>query len=86
MAHWHDFNPWARNCVYISEEEMREVLGESWPDEMLSAYGTRLDAYIIPQPDGRYSFGIRYGKEGGDYLSPVIYREEGDAIMARRTA
>lgn len=32
-------------------------------------YGA-IDGYILPQPDGNHSIGIRYGEEGSQYLSP----------------
>ena len=87
MAHWHDFNPWAAYCLYLSYEEMRELLGATYPDERLAAYGSKLDAYILPQGKDmvrQYSFGIRYGREGGDYLSPPITNEQGWKIEEKR--
>jgi len=35
-------------------------------------YGTpdQLDAYILPQPSGDHSCGVRYGSEGSQYFSP----------------
>jgi hypothetical protein len=30
----------------------------------------KLDAYILPQPSGSHSVGIRYGKEPSEYYSP----------------
>lgn len=89
MAHWHDFNPWAQHCVYISYEEMRELLADKpfYSDERLAQHGSRLDAYILPQPSEsftRYSFGLRFGREGADYLSIPITNIQGDALMEKR--
>lgn len=33
-------------------------------------HGPRVDAYILPQPSGNHSIGIRYGAEGSEYFSP----------------
>lgn len=84
MAHWNDFNPWARTCIYISYDEMREILGQNLQDETLAAYGSRLDAYILPQPGGTYCFGIRYGAEPGEYLSLRISTTQGNRIMEKQ--
>ena len=32
--------------------------------------GDKLDAYILPQPSGDHSLGVRYGAEGSEYFSP----------------
>lgn len=74
MAHWHDYNPWADTCLYIPS--IAEVMGHEYERKILIELGAKLDAYILPQPNGTYLFGIRYGKEGPDYLSPFIHTKE----------
>lgn len=75
MAHWHDHNPWAEHCLYVSEEAMQEVLTEAgWKESSLEGYGNKLDAYLLFHPQ-RSSFGIRFGKEPAHYLSPPISNE-----------
>jgi hypothetical protein len=34
----------------------------------------QLDAYILPQPSGDHSAGVRYGAEGSQYISPYVER------------
>ena len=41
----------------------------------------RLDAYILPQPNGRHSIGIRYGAEGSEYFSPHNANPEKTAAL-----
>jgi hypothetical protein len=44
-------------------------------------YGNKLDAYILPQPNGWHSIGVRYGNEGQQYLSPAGDRERVTALL-----
>lgn len=85
MAHWHESNPWADKAVYVPVEDLAEAVSggtimvgsdrrivdrdaryllQSW-----SAYGDRLDAYILPQPQGQHAAGVRFGPRESDYLS-----------------
>lgn len=89
MQHWHDSNPWADAIVYVPIEELAAALAggkvqigkdgpivDQTPERLLAqwrSYGDRLDAYILPCPDGRCSTGIRYGADGNEYLSPAAY-------------
>jgi hypothetical protein len=72
MAHWHDFNPWASRLVYVpSLEELAECVIDGQANlRRWKAIGPKLDAYILPQLDDHHSIGIRYGREGHEYLSP----------------
>jgi hypothetical protein len=94
MPHWHDDNPWADAVVYVPMEELAEAVAggphESGTDgasvEQTLAHwraaGPRLDAYVLPQPDGRHSVGIRYGAEGHEYLSPLNRAPDRVAALA----
>ncbi len=45
--------------------------------------GAPLDAYILPQPDGHHSLGVRYGAEGSEYYSPHnAHPEKTNALLA----
>ena len=77
MAHWHDFNPWADRLIYVPDlEEFLECL--YYPDnaqhyrDKCTHYYDKVDAYILLQPSGMHSGGIRYGREGNEYLSPYM--------------
>ena len=74
MLYWHEYNPWANDIIYIPLETAAELCSYSWPSyETLwhwKQYSDKLDAYILPQPSGDHSVGVRYGKEGNEYLSP----------------
>jgi hypothetical protein len=41
----------------------------------------KLDAYILPQPHGRHSIGVRYGAEGSEYFSPHNANPEKTAAL-----
>jgi hypothetical protein len=41
----------------------------------------RLDAYILPQPDGRHSIGVRWGADGPEYYSPHNAHPERTAAL-----
>lgn len=45
--------------------------------------GERLDAYILPQADGRHCIGVRYGAEPSEYLSPFGERAKVAALLAK---
>lgn len=84
--HWHAFNPWADKVVYVPIERLAECVAggtvfisaenRSVPfdvEYLLNQWRNGrplLDAYILPQPEGRHSVGVRWGVEGGDYFSP----------------
>ena len=83
--HWK--NPWNDVVYVPIEElaECDYMLGKScgMPDgtsvlvtkefilEHWRSCGDKLDAYILPQPSGFHSIGIRYGAEGSEYISPM---------------
>jgi hypothetical protein len=84
MAHWHDFNPWAAELIYLpSLEEAQSVCV---PDGQIERwlhtsklYGTpgKLDAYLLRDgPLSRHTremhLGVRYGPEGSQYFSPYV--------------
>ena len=84
--HWHEHNPWRDQITYVPIERLaRCVAGGTIldADGVVRPYSvawllahwaqngrSRLDAYILPQPDGRHSLGVRYGAEGSEYFSP----------------
>jgi hypothetical protein len=49
--------------------------------DMWTQSGKRVDAYILPQPSGDHSIGIRYGKQGSEYLSPMGERSKVQALL-----
>lgn len=53
-----------------------QVLLDSWKE-----CGDKLDAYILPQPSGYHSIGIRYGNDGHEYLSPPADKEKAQALL-----
>lgn len=72
MAHFHDFNPWASKCVYVTEDDARHLIGDEYVEQVFRQYGRIVDAYLLPQPNGRYCFGIRYGISDNAYISPPV--------------
>lgn len=72
--HWHEFNPWADKLIYVPLETAAFLCGYSWTAETTlehwRQYGDKFDAYVLPQPNGHHSIGVRYGAEGDEYLSP----------------
>jgi hypothetical protein len=85
VTHWHPFNPWAEYAVYVPAEELAEAIaggtvriGLNGPTVdndaafILERWRRHpaIDAYILPQPEGRHSVGVRYGREGSQYYSP----------------
>lgn len=70
---WHDHNPWAQNAIYVPVGELARALGHPDVPEHWLAYSGRLDAYILPQPNGFLHAGVRYGTAGEQYLSPNTY-------------
>jgi len=88
MAHWHDFNPWAAEVVYLPNlEELSACLCPAEPSRQvkrwLSNHGNKLDAYILPSPTGQHSCGVRYGVDGGDYYSPHINPYIADLLLSK---
>lgn len=83
--HWHEYNPWAADIIYVRLDELAAVCGYSWPaEETLEhwhQYGEELDAYILPQPSGMHSIGVRFGPRGEDYLSPYADQEKLKKLM-----
>ena len=84
--YWHDVNPWADSVVYVPIERLAECVAGgtiydspndrvvpydvAWVLKHFAQGGNRLDAYILPQPSGDHSLGVRYGAEGSEYFSP----------------
>ena len=69
LAHWHDFNPWADHCLYISQEAYEYIFPDGRAERMVKGYGSKLDVYLL-ENGAHYSCGIRYGKADDHYLSP----------------
>lgn len=64
--HWHFENPWRDRAIYVPLDELMPAKADSYR----TAYGEKLDAYILVQPTGSFQLGIRYGKGPDQYLSP----------------
>jgi len=74
MAHWHDHNPWADRLVYApSLEAWLDCLDKCYQRETYEqrARERLVDCYILPQPNGQHSMGMRHGPNGEDYYSPM---------------
>lgn len=54
----------------------KEKILEHW-----RSAGDKLDAYILPQPSGDHCIGIRYGRQGYEYLSPMGDRDKVQALL-----
>lgn len=86
VPHWHAVNPWADSIVYVPLAELVEALtAPDWYRSRanLAPYGTALDAYVLPQPDGRHSAGIRFSARDSDYLSPLGDAAKLQALLER---
>jgi len=76
MAHFHTFNPWANTLIYVPD--IMEALAHDpetasfYAQEIETRHKGKVDLYILPQPSGYHSFGIRYGEEPREYYSPSI--------------
>jgi hypothetical protein len=79
--HWHKHNPWKDRVVYVPLNELVECISHA-PGFYQTLTGN-LDAYILPNGHGDYghSIGIRYGKEGPDYYSPLGDRKKVQALL-----
>jgi hypothetical protein len=97
--HWHDQNPWRDKIVYVPIERLAECVAGGTildVDGVVRPYNVawllahwaqggrdKLDAYILPQPSGDHSLGVRYGAEGSEYYSPYNRnREKTLALLA----
>lgn len=70
---WGEFNPWHWEAIYVPVEELAAALGhERVPVQWLS-HSARLDGYLLRQPGGEYLVGVRYGSDGGEYLTPAAF-------------
>lgn len=59
----------------------KEKVLEHWK-EYEDIYG-KVDAYILPQPSGFHSIGIRYGEADFQYVSPYGNKEKVAALLKR---
>ncbi|MEH2517393.1 hypothetical protein V1279_002966 [Bradyrhizobium sp. AZCC 1610] len=64
--HWHFDNPWRDKAIYVPLAHLVPINHQRYQADL----GDKLDAYLLPQPDGTFVAGIRYGKEGEQYISP----------------
>jgi len=72
MLYWHKYNPWKDDVVYVPIESLAKCTYDSMRnlDRWTKEHGGKLDAYILPQPSGDHCIGVRYGREGSEYMSP----------------
>jgi hypothetical protein len=81
MAHWHNFNPLAATCVYLSEEDLSSFRRSG---DWLHGYGNKLYYYILPKRhEAGYSAGVRYGKEPHEYLSFLLNPSLGESYLEK---
>ena len=98
--HWHNVNPWRDQIVYVPIERLAECVAGGTildADGVVRPYNVawllahwaqcgrdKLDAYILPQPNGLHSLGVvRYGAEGSEYFSPHnAHPEKTKALLA----
>jgi len=97
-TYWHESNPWHDDVVYVTLEELaecvdkgngyvgtpegRKVYDNAFLLEEWRRTSDKLDAYILPQPDGyRHSIGVRYGAKGEQYFSPYANQERTEALL-----
>lgn len=87
MAHWHDHNPWADRLIYLPDlEELSACLDSANPTRHLDRWlneHSKLDAYLIRNPNGFHSCGLRYGPEEDQYLSPQINEYLAELLMSK---
>lgn len=92
MPNYSDVNPWHDRAVYVSLETAAEIIASDawlgkttdkpakyWIEEW-QRYGDKLDAYILRSATGGHSLGIRYGREGSEYLSFTLH--DNDAVQS----
>jgi len=100
-THWHAHNPWADSVVYVPIEELaachyslgqlitigyrREPMTVESTLSMWTRAGANVDAYILPSPSGEHCIGVRYGKEGSQYLSPMGNQKKVSRLLAKAT-
>lgn len=71
-----DIGKWTRHRDGDSFILTPEILIGEW-----SQRGNKLDAYILPQPDGFHDIGIRYGNGIEQYISPYGNKEKVQALL-----
>ena len=83
-GYWHADNPWKDDVVYVPLPDLAQAIaggviqlrdGSIVPydaDFILDGWRehARADGYILQQPDGHHSVGVRYGPNPEDYHSP----------------
>lgn len=97
MPNYSDANPWHDRVVYVSLETAAEIIAsdvwlgktadkpaEYWIEEW-HRYGDKLDAYILPSTTGGLSLGIRYGREGPEYLSFTLHDSDAAQSVLENT-
>lgn len=90
MAHWHSHNPWARTLTYLPDiEEVAACYAPHIHTDLTirrwEMNGQKLDLYLIEDESGsrQHSFGIRYGGNGEDYLSPHMHPRIAELLLAK---
>lgn len=93
MRHWHNHFREARD-VGLDEiislvsryNNNPDPAGREAQIRMWLSQHKKLDAYILPQPSGWHSLGVRYGNEPHEYVSLTADRgPELDALLAGST-
>lgn len=84
-GYWHQANPWASELVYVPLVELAHCAAGGTVDArgVLKPFDfecvlqhwrqcgrIKLDGYILPQPSGDHSIGVRYGAKAEMYYSP----------------
>jgi hypothetical protein len=56
--------------VHEDETFTVEFMDVKWIIDRAKRHGDKVDPYILPQPNGEHSLGLRYGPGESEYLSP----------------
>ena len=74
MIYWHEYNPWANKVVYITERDLRQLLGDEYVERNITQLTHKIDAYLIApwKKDVNFSCGVRWGAKPEEYLSPHV--------------
>jgi hypothetical protein len=75
--HWP--NPWHDKIVYVPIEELGALVSPMAVG-MWRSFGDKLDAYVFRKPSIHASYGVRYGAEGNEYLSPGARVADADLL------
>lgn len=79
IHHWDTVNPWRKKIIYVDFHTWLKLIHADSRDhycERYEYYDGKVDCYILPQPSGDHSIGMRYGADGPEYFSPMCADKE----------